>query len=531
MKHLVLSTLLLISVSTQAQTVSDVIDVIHYDFTIELNDSNDVITGTADVTFVFRNDAHTFALDLIEKGRDGRGMVVSSVSRSGQPLVFSHDDSKVRIQLPAEAAKGTQHTVHIAYAGIPADGLIISKNKYGDRTFFADNWPSRGRNWLPVIDHPGDKATVDFSVIAPLHYDVVANGVRKEETYLNENQKLTRYEEDVEIAPKVMVIGVARFAMQRSGLVGHVPVEAWVYPQNRREGFHDYALAMDALQFFIDRIGPYPYDKLANVQSKTTFGGLENANTIFYFENSVTGNRTSEGLIAHEVAHQWFGNSATEKDWPHLWLSEGFATYFAHLYAEFKHGVDARRAGMKENRDAVIAFARKNKTPVVNTSEKDPMNLLNANTYQKAGWVLHMLRMEIGDDLFWKGIREYYRRFGGAHADTQDFQLTMERSSGHDLERFFQQWLYRPRHPVLAVSHRFDAADQAVQVTVRQTQEGEPFVFPLEIRLTGPDGQATLEKVNINKREAVFSLNTGWKPISVEIDPLVNLLFEDKSTD
>ena len=134
-----------------------------------------------------------------------------------------------------------------------------------------------------------------------------------------------------------MVIGVADFAVNLSGTINEcIPVYSWVYPEDRDKGFYDYAQAAEILPWFIKNVGPYAYKKLANVQSKTRFGGLENANTIFYSEHSVNGNRQSESLMVHEIAHQWFGNYATEKSFAHLWLSEGFATYMTILYMENK---------------------------------------------------------------------------------------------------------------------------------------------------------------------------------------------------
>ena len=146
-----------------------------------------------------------------------------------------------------------------------------------------------------------------------------------------------------------MVIGVADFAVNLAGMIDNcIPVYSWVFPEDRDKGFYDYAQAMEILPFFIKNVGPYGYKKLANVQSKTTFGGLENANTIFYHENSIDGTRKSETLLAHEIAHQWFGNMATEKSFAHLWLSEGFATYMTILYMENKYGADTATRCLKK---------------------------------------------------------------------------------------------------------------------------------------------------------------------------------------
>src|SRR5690554_1879840 len=171
---------------------------------------------------------------------------------------------------------------------------------------------------------------------------------------------------------------------------------------------------------------------------------MENASSIFYDEHSVTGTRANEGLIAHEVAHQWFGNAATEADWPHLWLSEGFATYLTHVYTEYTYGEDARAAAMAQDRARVAAFAAQQpQRPLVDTAYADPTELLNPNSYQKGGWVLHMLRRHVGDEAFFEGLRTYYTRYRGHNATTADFRRVMEEVSGQDLGAFFAQWTRR----------------------------------------------------------------------------------------
>jgi aminopeptidase N len=506
------------------------IDIEHYTFHITLNDSTDVIEGTAEISLVCIKNLNAVEFDLIGRNAQGKGMQVSTIMLKGSALKFTHQSDRLKVMLGVQAAAGDHLTLSVIYRGIPQDGLIISKNKFGDRTFFADNWPDRGRNWLPVVDHPADKAAVDFIVIAPLHYEVVSNGIKVEESFLNGRQKLTRYQEEVPISTKVMVIGVARFAVQRTSVVNHIPVETWVYPQNREQGFYDYAVAAKILDFFIGHIGPYPYKKLANVQSKTTFGGLENAGAIFYFENSVTGKADHETLIAHEIAHQWFGNSASEKEWHHLWLSEGFATYFALLYNEFTYGVPKRQEEMKQDRDQVIAFFKEKPMPVVNPSTTDLMKLLNINNYQKGSWVLHMLRQEVGDHTFWEGIREYYRRFQNSNALTSDFQHVMEAVSGKDLGFFFDQWIYKAGHPELETSWKYDEKAKNLQLTVRQLQKGNIFSFALEIGIFQENKELPLvEKMLINKELQQVNIPLAQKPLKIALDPNVNLLFEGKS--
>ncbi|MCO6488853.1 MAG: M1 family metallopeptidase, partial [Phaeodactylibacter sp.] len=394
------------------------LDVQHYTFQLELSDKTDQVTASAQVTVKFLRPLSTFTLDLVKRGEDGKGMQVMAVREEENPVDYRHEGEMLTLSPKPAVQPGEERTFRILYQGIPADGLIIDRNKHGDRTFFGDNWPNRARHWLPCVDHPSDKASVDFIVTAPDHYQVVANGIQLEETNLDDETKLTHWRETTPLPMKVAVIGAARFGVQYAGDVAGIPVTSWVYRQDREAGFYDYALAVEVLQFFIDYIGPYPYRKLANVQSKTRYGGMENASNIFYYENSVDGGRSEEALIAHEVAHQWFGNSASEQNWFHIWLSEGFATYGADLYMEHKYGRQRLADRLQTERQQVVAFSNRKMAPVVDTTVNDWNALLNPNSYQKGAWVLHMLRRQVGDQAFRDGLRQYYALFRNGNALT-----------------------------------------------------------------------------------------------------------------
>jgi aminopeptidase N len=501
------------------------IDVMHYKFEVVLTDSSDLLRARATITIKALKNISSFDVDL-KNVKEGKGMIVSSVRDEISELAFKHENDKVSISLPVMLKSGDEKNIIISYTGIPADGLIISKNKYGHRTFFADNWPNRGHNWLPCNDDPADKASTDFIITAPQHYQVVANGIQIEETDLAGDKKLTHWKEKVPISTKVMVIGVAEFAVSLSGIIeGRIPVYSWVYPEDRDKGFYDYALAADILPWFINRVGSYPYQKLANVQSKTTFGGLENANTIFYSENSVNGTRKSESLLAHEIAHQWFGNMATEKTFAHLWLSEGFATYMTVLYMENKYGTDTARKMILEDRAQVIDFAKASNRPVVDHTD-DFMDLLNPNSYQKGGWILHMLRKQLGDSIFWKSIRQYYLTYAGKTADTDDLRKIFEKTSGQDLQQFFKQWLYTPGIPVLNINWKYNASEKQLSITVSQVQKQGPYQFPLEIAIHTSNSKPRMEKLMITKPSETFSYSLKDKPLKLEADPNVSLLFE-----
>jgi len=500
----------------QAQIQFPAIDVLHYNFAIRLNDGNDTIKGRATITIKFLKDVNSFQLNLVKTNSRGRGMIVSAVTENGENLSFSQDSDVVNITTVAK--NNSFHSYTINYQGIPADGLIISKNKYGHRTFFGDEWPNRAHHWLPCADYPADKASVDFVVTAPEHYQIVANGIKTEETLLPNHLKLTHWKETAPISTKIMVIGVADFAIDHTGDVNNIPVYTYVFPADKEVGFKSYAVAREILPFYIKKFGPYPYEKLANVQSKTKFGGMENASAIFYFENSVT-SKGIEELMAHEIAHQWFGDAASETNFSNVWLSEGFATYMTNVYLENKYGIDTLKKRLIADRATVIQFEKRRFTPIVDTTANaNFIQLLNANSYQKGGWALHMLRRKLGDTLFWKGIHAYYAKYNGGNANTNDLRKVMEQASGQNLEQFFKQWLYTPGHPQLGIAWKYNAAKSVVELNIEQKQN-TLFEFPLEVAIDNK-----LYAVNIKDKSTIVQFPVAMQPVTVNIDPGVNLL-------
>jgi len=501
------------------------IDVQHYKLELSLNNFNDQIEGTATVTIQFVNNTDKFVLDLVAK--DGatttKGMTVRSVETNGENLKFSHVGELLSIFDKVE--KGTKKDYTIRYLGIPKDGLIISENKFGERTFFGDNWPTRAHNWFPCVDHPSDKATVEFLVTAPDEYQVVATGVLLEESKVDDGT-FYHWKTDVILPTKVMVIGAAEFAVQHCGHVHNVPISSWVYPDNKEEGFHDYVQAKEVLAYYIEKMGGYPYEKLANVQSKTKFGGMENASNIFYFENSVTGDRKHEDLIAHEIVHQWFGNSASEKDWPHLWLSEGFATYLTDLYILDTHGNETFKKRMAAERNQVTKFALRSKNPVVDYKTTNLLHLLNPNSYQKGGWILHMIRDKVGNEAFWQAINDYYQAYEFSNANTADFKTILEKSTQMDFEAFFKQWLHTPGHPIL--NQNWEQKKEELSLVINQVQDGATFRFPLTIEIQFKDGTNQNERLEISEKQSSFTFKTDKKVTAIQLDPEVQLLFEEK---
>lgn len=504
-----------------------VMDVRHYHFDITLSDSSETIQGLADVSLSLLHSTPSITLDLVAVDETGKGMHVEEVKWQGQELEFQHRNHHLEVILPEEIRSPSTFQLQVRYAGIPADGLIITDSDVDGRSFFGDNWPDRAHHWLPVVDHPADKATVGFTVMAPAHYQIVSNGTLVEQKVLPNGSQVSRWENDEPLPTKVMVIGAADFSVETVGSVGDVPVSTWVFRKDEKNGFHDYAQGKAILEWFVRQVGEYPWDKLANVQSRTRYGGMENASCIFYAENSVTGDGSCEALMAHEIAHQWFGNSASEADWYHVWLSEGFATYWTHVYFEQVHGQEAFLQRMKQDRAAIVEWAPTKVWALVDPRIPTLESLLNTNSYQKGSWVLHMLRHRLGDEVFFRGVKEYYSRFKFGNALTHHLQKALEDVSGQDLSQFFQQWVFTAGHPMLDVAWSWSKGKKTVSLELRQTPVGKAFTFPLDIAFLDAEGRLIAEKtmqVTPNSQKVKFTLDR--MPHQVELDPQVRLLFQ-----
>lgn len=427
------------------------IDVQHYNFSISLSDTSDIIFCTATIDLIFKEPAEFFTLDLAGKDGQGKGMTVKRVTVDGKESGYRQQNDSLHIFWNCAKAN-ISATVNVEYSGIPADGLIISRNMFGDRTFFGDNWPDRAHNWLACIDHPSDKATVDFDVSAPDHYEVIANGKLIEVADKGNHYKLYHWQSDEPLPTKVMVIGVAEFAVDTIKNNLGIPISTWTYPEDTTEWFRPFRFVTEPISFFETILGPYPFSKLANVQSTTIYGGMENAGNIFYREDLMNHGRNPEGTIVHEAAHQWFGNSVTEGNWYDVWLSEGFSTYLTDLFFEHEYGREAFKSRMAHERSMVIRYARRKIAPVIDTTVADYSNLLTINVYEKAAWFLHMLRREMGDELFMKCIRSFYEKYRYSNAVTGDFQNLAESLSGKNLDRLFEQWLRKSGYPELNIN-------------------------------------------------------------------------------
>lgn len=507
---------------------------LHYDVTISLNDQVSEVTNarTEINVVVTKNAVNTIDLDFGD-------MSVDSVTVSGEPARFERKPELLHVVLPHAARAGERFTIAVTYHGKPKDGLIFGNDRDGKPSATGDNWPNRVHHWIPSLDHPSAKATVSFTISAPPRDIVVANGKFVTMTSNGAAPAVWRFEETKPIPPYCIIIAVNEGVKLDATEPTVTPLSYYVSQKDRAYAPKGFSTAGQALAFFSETIGPYPYEKLALIVGSTRFGGMENSSAIVFTStlfdprgNDKISTRFGiptriENLVAHEIAHQWFGDSVTQSKWADLWLSEGFATYFAGLFIEKYEGEDAFREYMRGAAERYFAYEKRRNAPIHDTETTDLMRLLNPNNYEKGAWVLHMLRAQLGDEAFLRGLRAYYAAYREANATTEDLRRTMEKASGVRLREFFSRWIYGSGHPKYGVTWTWKggAGKGTLMLRIEQTQESAPFLMPVPLDIVSAKG-TTKRTIKPSGKLTVVRFPLNARPTDLRLDPDQTLLKE-----
>lgn len=510
---------------------------LNYSVSLTFDDQlSEITSARAEISVLVLKD-ETSEVDL-----DFGDLEIESVTIANQPARFERTTGMLRVRLAKPMSRGTRVVIVVSYHGKPKDGLILTNDKAGKPSAIGDNWPNRLHHWVPSLDHPSAKATVNFTVTAPTVNTVVANGrLAKVETTANSTRTWT-YNEAAPIPPYCMIVAIGDFAQVEPSEAGITSLAYYVPQPDKKFALQGFAPANPSLKFFSETVAPYPYDKLALIIGATRFGGMENSSAIVFGSTLFDPRQAAEpmsktfniragivSLVAHEIAHQWFGDSVTEATWSDLWLSEGFATYFAGLFIQRTEGEQAFQDYMKDAAEEYLSYESKNHTPIHDSETENLFKLLNPNNYQKGAWVLHMLRTELGDKDFFRGIRDYYSKHRNATATTEDLRSAFEKASGRDLKEFFQRWIYGAGHPQYDLSWEWASKEKKVKLDLKQTQTGAAFPssVPVEIITSGgkrrivlkPAGKQTIQEVKLDEA-----------PSAIVFDPENTVLKEARVT-
>jgi len=409
------------------------VDIGHYQVSLSVDPPSLHIRGSAQITVRCGTDVDSISLDF-------SGMEVEDVFVDGEPIGFNRSDAGLSI--PVRGRDST--TIVVEYGGVPTEG-VYSRTYKNQQVVFSDSWPDRGRGWLPGIHHPGDPATFSLSLDIPLGYEAIAAGTL---TRIEEGAERRRFQFEMRhpVPTYSMAFAVSRFSVTSLPDSAIVPARfVTLLPDSAPR--HDLDFIPDVIWFYSLLLGTYPLDSFTAVQIPLDYPGMENAGMAFIQADRFVDGRLS-GVIAHETAHQWFGNTVVIEDWGDLWLNEGLATYLTTLYHGHVDGTQRSRrlwAGMAEVGDG-------REPTFVPLASPDPSSggpNLTWETYEKAASVLHTLRLKIGDDAFFEALRALPREYSRHPLSTVSFRRELEESSRVDLRPFFDTWVYDTCLPTL----------------------------------------------------------------------------------
>ena len=503
---------------------------IHYQVNIKLDSQlTQIASATTRIDIVALKKLSLVDLDFGD-------LAIDNVSVDSSTVPFSYRNERVVINLAEPVNAGTKISVAITYHGKPKDGLILSPDKDGKAAAVGDNWPNRVHYWIPSLDHPSAKASVTFYITASANNVVVANGSLDHVETTAEGDRTWTYTEEAAIPPYCMIIGVGQFNRLEPAHSILTPLSFYVPGSDAAAAEKGFAPANPILQYFSQTVGAYPYEKLALIVGNTRFGGMENSGAIVFTASLFTNKDSAQpsppfdisntlSVVAHEIAHQWFGDSVTELTWSDLWLSEGFATYFAGLFIQKSQGELDFQGYMKRAADDVFEYEHKSNTPIFDRETEDLNRLLNPNNYQKGAWVLHMLRSQLGDENFFKGVRAYYESHKNGNATSEDLRSALEKASGKNLSNFFRRWIYESGHPVYKLRAQWNSGPQTLTINLDQLQSGNPYLDPVPITIQSASGNTELV-LNPKGKLTTKTVSLKTKPEKIIVDGNNTLLKE-----
>ncbi len=506
---------------------SNPIDVLHYDLHLLILPEEKQITARADLEIRSLPSAEsTFFLHLLN-------LTVDSVFINGSKTSeYLYGNGKLVMDTPA---MDDTFGVSVYYHGTPGNdrsgGFFFIKDIiYTHGEGLNTQPPSMLRFWVPSHDVPDDKATLDMYITVPTGLSAFSNGLLVDTTTSEEGTTTWHWQEKHPIASYLIALAVSNYEVHQEPYVSidqdTIPLEFYVTPEKFENAELSWQNLSQMMRVFEELLGPYPFDRYSMAETYQS-GAMEHQTMTSMSTNLITGDHKYDYIVAHELAHHWFGDYVTLTDWREIWLNEGFASYCEALYFEQIAGQDSLRGTMQTM--ATNYFSEVGR--IGHFALYDPVYMWGYTVYQKGAWVLHMLRYLVGDDAFINTLRNYLDQHAYGNATIDDFQRIAEQESGQDLDLFFEQWIYRPGYPDLEVGWETSlAADgkRLVELFVRQRQVvGGIFEFPLEVMFRS-DNSSLLDTLSITQDYETFQWELDFNPSELDIDPYEWLLDKTK---
>ncbi len=452
------------------------------------------------------------------------------------PHRSSYDGEMLEIVLEQPLVRGETARVVAQYACVePDEGLYFfgptSKQPDVPYQVWSQGETHEAHHWIPIIDSPAERITSELIITVDAGLKVLSNGARVSVDKLDGGKSRWHWRTRKTHVPYLITLVVGDFAVTTETWRGKT-VDYWVPPGRKADTKRSFQNTTRMLETFSEWIGvEYPWEKYSQiVVEQFSYGGMENTSATTLTERTLHDERasmdtSSDGLVAHELAHQWFGDLLTCRDWAHTWLNEGFATYFEALWMEHDLGRDEFLVNMRNKARSAIRGGKK--LPIVHRAYRGPWEQFDARAYPKGAWVLHMIRRELGDETWWRAVNHYVTKYQYTCVETHQFRRALEESTGRSFERFFHDWTMRPGNPSVRVAHRWDAKTKLMEVHVRQTQKDEAFHFPLRLEYQDKSGSVRRALTRaITSKDVRFYVPLNARPGLIRVDPETSVLME-----
>jgi aminopeptidase N len=463
---------------------------------------------------------------------DCADLTISSARVNGKDAPFELRDDKLIVRLPQPAKSGQKFEVNVRYEGKPTSGLYFILPDKDDPDRAKEIW-TQGEaedthHYIPIYDYPNDRTTSEMILTVPGDWLTVSNGKLLSVQDAPEGMKTWTWRQSLPVST-YLISFVAGELKEKQDTWRNIPVDYYV-PRGMEDTLDaTFSHTKQMLDFFSDRFGvPYPWDKYAQTAVHDfVASGMENvsattlaARDILHADLAGERPEAADGLISHELTHQWFGDLVTCKDWTNTWLNEGFATFGATLWEEHYYGADAAAYRYWRDQNNWMPSRQLYPVPIVTRDIDDSVEYVG-NVYDKGGWVLHMLREQLGDDAFFGALKHYLEANRLENVVTADLAKAVEESTGTNVDQFFDQWIYGAGAPRFMVQSSYDAAAKKLSLDVRQTQKVEGHVglfrVPIEVAVTTASGEK-LFPIEVSKAEETFSFSVDGPPQMVLFD-------------
>ena len=488
------------------------VDIHHIKIDVSVNIESGTVKGNVTHTFSpFSSSLDAFSLDAED-------MTILRARLAGKDIGFNQANDKAYLTLNKSMSWEDTAKVRLDYTANPRKGTYFIKpdETYPEKPLQA--WTQGedmdNHHWVPLYDYPNDKATFEVSLTVEKKFTALSNGELISVKNNKDGTHTWHWHEHFPMVSYLISYVIGEFEKVEDSYNG-IPVNYWVYEENKHEALRSFGLTTDMMKYFGNRTGiEYPYEKYDQVIiDDFMFGGMENITLTHntdrtMFDEFAAPDVSSDGLVAHELAHQWFGDMLTTRNWAHAWLNEGFATFFSRKYRENKFGFDEGEYIRFGEINGYFGSNKKWRRSTVQHKFYESMDVFDGHIYAKGSLILNMLQDYIGEDAFWRFIQHYTKENQYKNVETPDLKKAIEETTGQNMDWFFKQWIYEPGFPEYNVTWKYNQRNKSVKLTVKQTQKSTNiFKMPIQIQIDDK-----LKTVWIEDKEMVYEVPSEKRP-------------------